>query len=72
MSDPERDAMAGKLAKLAHEMRTPLNAVMGFAQVLRAGAPDEARKGQANHIVTAAEQLAVLIDDMSAVARTGR
>lgn len=57
------------VAHLGHALRTPLNVVLGFAHLLRdAGLAPEARE-HADAIVRAAEQMAALIDQATAVDR---
>jgi PAS domain S-box-containing protein len=55
------------LSRASHEMRTPLNAVMGFAQLLQLQktAPDPATVGTyADHIYGAGEHLLALVTDL--------
>ncbi len=55
------------LSRVSHEMRTPLNAVMGFAQLLQMQqlAPEPASVGRyANHIHVAGEHLLALVTDL--------
>lgn len=55
------------LSRMSHEMRTPLNAILGFAQLMqqRRGAVNEAdRGGHLDAIVLAGEHLRGLIDDV--------
>ncbi|WKB51262.1 PAS domain S-box protein [Eleftheria terrae] len=53
------------LARLSHEMRTPLNAVLGFAQLLvnRPGLPPE-QEDYAQHILRAGHHLLALVNDV--------
>jgi PAS domain S-box-containing protein len=50
------------LARMSHEMRTPLNAVIGFAELLHLRG--EYRAEQVEHILAAARHLLVLINDV--------
>ena len=52
------------VSRLRHDLRTPLTIVSGFAEILAADRPvsDEDRRDYAQRIVTAAEEIRVLID----------
>jgi len=50
------------LSRMSHEMRTPLNAVIGFADLMHSRG--EYRADHMAHIVTAGQQLLRLIDDV--------
>ena len=50
------------LARMSHEMRTPLNAVIGFAELLHLRGEYQAE--QVEHILAAARHLLVLINDV--------
>lgn len=54
------------LSRASHEMRTPLNAVIGFAQLLefQQGADPEKSTTYAKHIRTAGEHLLTLVTDV--------
>jgi PAS domain S-box-containing protein len=55
------------LSRMSHEMRTPLNAVIGFAQLMRmeAGGGDTSQaEGYAEHILNAGQHLLALINDV--------
>ena len=54
------------LSRMSHEMRTPLNAVIGFTQLLRLhGGQDRARLAQySEHILQAGRHLLALVDDV--------
>jgi len=60
------------LANMSHEFRTPLNAILGFAQVLR-GKPDllQTDKGQkyADNIITSGNRLLNMINDLLDLAK---
>ena len=54
------------LSRVSHEMRTPLNAVIGFAQLLRLSAADASPATVARytgHVLSAGEHLLALIND---------
>jgi two-component system sensor histidine kinase BarA len=61
------------LANISHEFRTPLNAVLGFAQVLREK-PDLLRKEKAQryaeNIITSGNRLLNMINDLLNLAKT--
>jgi two-component system cell cycle sensor histidine kinase PleC len=60
------------IGKLSHEMRNPLNAIMGFAEIMREGhfgALPERYQGYANDIRASAEHLLALTEDLLDVAR---
>jgi signal transduction histidine kinase/ActR/RegA family two-component response regulator len=55
------------LSRMSHEMRTPLNAVIGFTQLLlsRSGAPDASEvRDYAEHVLRAGEHLLALTNDV--------
>lgn len=59
------------LAVLSHEMRTPLNAVLGMGHAAWAEATDSQQRDKLAHLVGAARDLATILDDatdMSAIA----
>ena len=58
---------ADGLENLAHDMRTPLNVVMGFAQVLRSDEADPARQQRLDAILDGARELDRLIESLSDV-----
>ncbi|HEY8509284.1 MAG TPA: ATP-binding protein, partial [Steroidobacteraceae bacterium] len=58
------------LANLSHELRTPMNAIVGWAHLLRTGKLDEAQKVRAfEAIERAARSQAQLIEDLLDVSR---
>ena len=61
------------LANMSHEFRTPLNAILGFAQVLREKpgllTQDKGRR-YAENILTGGNQLLVMINDLLQLAKT--
>ncbi len=55
------------LSHVSHELRTPLNAILGFSQLMlmdRDRSLDEHQRGQLAHVMTAARQLTMLVDDL--------
>jgi signal transduction histidine kinase len=62
----------GFIAELAHEMRTPLNSVIGFASLIgsaKAGPVSEQQKEFLGHILTSARHMLQLINDVLDLAR---
>lgn len=59
------------LANMSHEFRTPLNAILGFAELLREkpGADDEKIKRYAENIVTSGRSLLNMINDLLDLAK---
>lgn len=51
-------------AQLSHEMRTPLNAILGFARLLHRSAMLAEDRDMLGHIVQAGEHLLVLVDEL--------
>ncbi|XNS77708.1 ATP-binding protein (plasmid) [Vibrio cyclitrophicus] len=51
------------LAMVSHEMRTPLNGILGMAQLLETEVDDE-KKEQVNIIVSSGEHLLIIINDI--------
>ena len=78
---PLRDALARAelanrvkstfLSSMSHEFRTPLSAVLGYAEVLRDDQPPlaEAQRAHLERIVTAAEHLSALVNQVLDMAR---
>jgi signal transduction histidine kinase len=60
------DRPAAILSALAHELRTPLSVITGFAELLAVRDDERTRKEAAHRITQASEQLSVLIDDLLA------
>ncbi|MGH7480765.1 MAG: CheR family methyltransferase, partial [Longimicrobiales bacterium] len=57
------------LATLSHEFRTPLNAVLGYADLLLLGDPDEPARSHMQRISLSARHLSSMIDDILGFAR---
>ena len=53
-------------SRVSHEMRTPLNAVLGFAQLLhtKLHAQDGTLAGYATHIIDAGQHLTTMVEDL--------
>jgi signal transduction histidine kinase len=54
------------LSTLAHELKTPLTIITGFAELLAARDDERTRKEAASRIMQASEQLGGVIDDVLA------
>lgn len=68
-------ASSESLAKVAHEVRSPLNAIMGFAQMIESetlGAAPEAYRRRAGAILDNANRLLGALDDLTDAARLDR
>jgi signal transduction histidine kinase len=63
------DAKSEFLRRLAHEVRTPLGAVAGFADLIRETTTNEQTRTQAGHILTAAGHVVELSDELLDLAR---
>lgn len=53
-------------SRVSHEMRTPLNAVLGFAQLLQTKlqAQDDSLSGYADYIIDAGQHLTTMVEDL--------
>lgn len=56
-------------AVLAHEVRTPLAGIKGYAQLLEERLSDERQQRYANHIVSESQRLETLVSDLLTCAR---
>ncbi|MBI1243999.1 MAG: hypothetical protein GC202_03255 [Alphaproteobacteria bacterium] len=63
------EAKSEFLRRLAHEVRTPLGAVSGLAELIRERAADEKARDQARHIGIAADHMIALSDELLDLAR---
>lgn len=52
------------VANMSHEVRTPLNAILGFVSILKEDINDERKRGQLDEIERAAEILLSIINDV--------
>jgi signal transduction histidine kinase len=57
------------ISRLAHELKTPLNAINGFAQLIQMTANDDEVEEQAGHIINAAKLQEELINEVTNLAR---
>ena len=63
------EAKSEFLRRLAHEVRTPLGAVTGFADLIRETSRDETARTQAGYILSAASHVVALSDELLDLAR---
>jgi signal transduction histidine kinase len=56
------EAKSRFLAAMTHEVRTPMNSVLGFAQLLQAGHSEAERSEYVDHIIRSGESLLEIID----------
>lgn len=52
------------ISSMSHEMRTPMNAILGFSQLIEADAKDDLTKENVREITHAGKHLLELIDDL--------
>ena len=52
------------LSRMSHDLRTPLNSIIGFAQLLELEDLDDTQRDYAHRILTSGRQLAALIDEL--------
>lgn len=58
------------LSRASHELRTPMNHVLGFAQLLKRDALDNNQAENVEHIITSGQHLLQLIDRILAVSKS--
>ena len=63
-ADRANQAKSLFLSSMSHEMRTPLNAILGFSQLIEIDAKDELTKENIQEIEHAGKHLLELIDDL--------
>ncbi|HVB78250.1 MAG TPA: HAMP domain-containing sensor histidine kinase [Candidatus Nitrosotalea sp.] len=67
-ADRQSGIKSRMLVAISHEMKTPLNAVLGFSQLLAESGLDPRRHGQVENVSAAARQILDLIGDLLDVA----
>ena len=55
------------LSSMSHEMRTPMNAILGFSQLIEMDVKDELTKDNIGEIIVASNHLLELIEDLLAI-----
>ncbi|MBK5298924.1 MAG: PAS domain S-box protein, partial [Vicinamibacteria bacterium] len=70
-ADAERANLAKSefLSRMSHDLRTPLNAMLGFAQLLEAEADGEGRRDEIRQILKGGEHLLGLINEVLDIGR---
>ncbi|ATU95494.1 histidine kinase [Phyllobacterium zundukense] len=63
------EAKSAFLSRLSHEFRTPLNSILGFAQILEMDIDDPETQASLAQILTAGRHLLSLIDEILDIAR---
>ncbi len=63
-ADAANQAKSEFLSSMSHEMRTPMNAILGFGQLLESESLGEAQRESVRQILEAGEHLLVLINDV--------
>lgn len=66
-------ALAAKsefLSRASHELRTPMNHVLGFAQILKRSVLSSTQEASVQHILTSGQRLLGLIDRILAVSKS--
>jgi len=66
VSSSSGDQPGAILSRLAHELKTPLTVITGFAELLAARDDERTRREAATRIMQAAERLSSVIDDLLA------
>lgn len=69
MAEQHSRAKTRFLATVSHEMRTPLNGIVGISELLRDVGPDETTRSRAHIVLQSAEQLDRVIGDLLDLSR---
>ena len=78
LRDKEREAQAASssnraktlhLSQVSHELKTPLNALLGYAQMIRADLSNSPLRESADRVISAAEHLVELINQLQGYLR---
>ena len=65
MADPGRDSSAAMLAALSHDLRSPLNAIVGFADLLKDGSAGPLTERQRRYVDNILVSAQALLDKIS-------
>lgn len=57
------------LSRISHELRTPMNSILGFAQLLEMGALDDTQERSVGHILQSGKHLLNLINEVLEISR---
>lgn len=68
-ADQANQAKSRFISHVNHELRTPMNAILGFAQLLRMQLTDNEHRENAQEIITGGEHLLDLINDLQDLSR---
>jgi signal transduction histidine kinase len=64
IAEKANEAKSKFLASMNHELRSPLNAVIGFSQLLEIDEEDEQKRSYIKNIITSGDHILLLIDEI--------
>ena len=68
-ADKANQAKSDFLSRMNHELRTPMNAILGFSQILELNLKEEQNKQHVNEIINAGQHLLELINEVLDLSR---